>query len=179
MSEPQPDYDPVTLRETYPDPAAVGERITELRREIAAAPDDIAELAARGELVELLRGSGRLDDALAEGRLAIDRARLVGTAPQQHTARLRVAHVHQWRAEFPAADAEFDQLLADAERFGPVIAAFTHQHAGMNDYDQGRFPVAAEHFATALRIRREFELPDDQIATSEQALAAARRREAG
>jgi tetratricopeptide (TPR) repeat protein len=170
-----PTYDPETLRESYPDPDAVRQRIAELRRDIGSAPDDVAELMARGELVDLLRASGVLDDALAQARLAVDRAELVGSAPQQHTARLRLAHVYQWRGEFVESDLLFIELLAAAAGFGPVIEAFTHQHAGQNDYDQRRYDDAAEHFAAALELRRRHELPDEQIASSERALAAARR----
>ncbi len=177
MTEPlEPTYDPRTLHESYPDPAAVQDRITQLRRDVAEAPDDIAELIARGELVDLLRGAGDLDAALTEARLAADRAELVGTAPQQHTAQLRLAHVHQWRGEFADSDALFADLVPAGSGFGPAIDAFTRQHAGLNDYDQGRYAAAAEHFAAALEVRRATDLPTEQIEASEQALAAARGR---
>jgi tetratricopeptide (TPR) repeat protein len=177
MTEPlEPTYDPQTLRESYPDPAAVQGRITQLRRDVAEAPDDIAELIARGELTDLLRAAGEPDAALTEARLAVDRAELVGTPAQQHTAELRLAHVHQWRGEFAEADALFARLVAAGPAFGPAIDAFTRQHAGLNDYDQGRYAAAAEHFAAALALRRATDLPADEIASSEQALAAARAR---
>ena len=175
----QPSYDPDTLREVWADERAVREQIALLRLRIAGAPDDIAELMDRGELVGLLRSVGDLDDALAQARLALERAELVGTPAQQHTARLRLAHVLQWQGEFGTSDALFAQLSADAPAFGPIIVAFTHQHAGKNDYDQGRFAAAADHFAAALSIRTEFELPADQVASSTQALDAARRRQSG
>ena len=175
-SDPEYTLDPQTLHEVYLDAAAVDRRIAELRPEIARAPDDIAELMSRGELVGLLRGSGRLDEALEQAELAMRRAELVGTQAQQHTARLRLAHVHQWRGEFADSNVLFTELLAAADQFGPVIAAFTHQHAGKNDYDQGHWADAREHFATALRIREELELPPDQIESSRVAVAAAERR---
>ena len=168
-------FDPRTLHEVYADRAAVRERIAELRTEIRTAPDDIAELVSRGDLVGLLRGVGDLDDALDEGRRAVDRADQVGTQAQQHTARLRLAHVHQWRGEFAQSNLAFTELLNAASQFGPVIEAFTHQHAGMNDYDQGHYADAREHFDRALRIRKEFELPDEETASSQLALDAAER----
>jgi tetratricopeptide (TPR) repeat protein len=167
--------DPETLRERYADPDAVAVRIEELRREVRTAPDDIAELVSRGELVTLLRGSGRLDEALDEARAAADRAEIVGTAAQQHTARVRLAHVHQRRGEFAESNVLFTELLAAAKQFGPVIEAFTHQHAGKNDYDQGHWTDARDHFAQALQIRDELELPDEQRESSRIALAAAQR----
>lgn len=168
--------DPETLRESYPDPAAVQARVEALRAQIRTAPDEIAELLARGELVILLRGLGELDEALNEGNAAADRAEIAGTPAQQHTARIRLAHVHQWRGEFAESNLIFTELLAAAQQFGPVIEAFTHQHAGENDYDQGHWADARDHFARASAIREELELPDDERASSRLALAAALRR---
>jgi hypothetical protein len=169
-------YDPDTLHEVYADPAEVRAQIAQLRAEVRDAPDEIAELRARGELVGLLRGIGDLDDALIEGRRAADRAEIAGTAAQQHLARLRLAHVHQWRGEFVDSNIAFTELLNAADQFGPVVEAFTHQHAGKNSYDQQHYADAHGHFTRALAIRREFELPDDQIASSQLAVDTAQRR---
>jgi tetratricopeptide (TPR) repeat protein len=173
MTEPR--LHPETLREVYPDGAAAQARMASLRTEIRQAPDEIAELMARGELVVLLRGVGELDDALTEARAAVDRAEIAGNRAQQHTARVRLAHVHQWRGEFAESNLLFTELLAATTRFGPVIEAFTHQHAGKNDYDQGHWADARDHFARALALREELELPADQVDASRVALAAATR----
>lgn len=69
----EPTFDAETLRETYADPDAVRARVAELGAEVRQAPDDIAELMARGELVALLRGLGSLDDALREALAAAER----------------------------------------------------------------------------------------------------------
>jgi hypothetical protein len=178
MTEPTydpPTLDPETLHEIYRDPSAVQARIEQLRPDIRDAPDEIAELMARGELVGLLRGTGQLAEALNEANAAVDRAEIAGSAAQQHTARVRLAHVHQWRGEFGESNLLFTELLAVATQFGPVIEAFTHQHAGKNDYDQGHWADARDHFLRALTIRDELELPDDERAASRIALAAARR----
>jgi hypothetical protein len=173
--EPRYVIDPETLREVYADPSTVPARIERLRADVRSAPDDIAELMSRGELVTLLRASGELDDALYEARAAAERAETVGTPAQQHTARVRLAHVHQWRGEFAESNLLFTELLAAARQFGPVIEAYTHQHAGKNAYDQRHWADARDHFARALAIREELELPDDQIASSRLALSAAQR----
>ncbi|MBE7188899.1 hypothetical protein [Jatrophihabitans endophyticus] len=167
-------YDPETLHEHYADEAAARARTDVLRGEIRSAPDEIGELAARGELVERLRGIGELDDALDEANAAVDRAEIAGNAAQQHTARLRLAQVHQWRGEFAESNLLVTELLAAATSFGPVIEAFTRQQAGGNDYDQGHWADAREHFARALTIRDELELSEREA--SRVSLAAAERR---
>lgn len=172
----EPTYDPETLREVYPDPDAVRARIRELRRDIAEAADDTAELMARGELVGLLRGIGELDQALRQARIAVDRSILAGSPAQQHTAKLRLAQVLQWRGEYVEADMLYIELGQAGGEFGPVIDAYTRQHIGENDYEQGRYRDAEWQFIQALVLREMFELPDEQIAASKQALAAARQR---
>lgn len=165
--------DPETLHEVYADPDAVRARVQQLRAEVRDALDVIDELRARGELVEYLRGLGELDDALTEARRAVDRADIAGNPAQQHTARLRLADVQQWRGDFGDSNMIFTELLSAAAQFGPVIEAFTHQHAGQNDYDQQHWADARDHFARAVAIREELEL--DEAQASRLALAAAQR----
>ena len=167
--------DPETLHEVYADPEAVRGRIQQLRAEVRDALDEIDELRARGELVEFLRGVGELYDALTEARRAVDRADIAGNGAQQHMARLRLAHVQQWRGDFVESNLIFTELLAAAAQFGPVIEAFTHQHAGMNDYDQGHWSDARAQFEQALVIREKLELHEAEV--SRVALAAAVRHE--
>ncbi len=171
-------YDPETLREIVGDPDALQARIAQLHRELAEQNEPPAELMLRGELVGRLRSGGRLDEALAEAQIALERARAVGTPAQQHLASLRKAHVHQWRGEFGTSNAMFDQLLSHGDEFGPVVQAFTYQHAGKNLYEQGRFAAAVDEFARALALRQEFELPDDQIESSRFSLDTARAKAA-
>ena len=180
MSEPAPPLlpvlDPDTLHESFPDAAVAQGRAGELRIEIRDAPDEIAELVARGDLVDILRGLGEFDDALHEAHAAADRAEIAGNAAMQHTARLRLAHVHQRRGEFADSNVVVTELLPAAEQFGPVIEAYTHHHAGLIDYAQGHWDDARDHFARALAIRDELELADDERAASRLALEAAQRQ---
>jgi tetratricopeptide (TPR) repeat protein len=170
VTEFEPRYDPETLHEDYAEPAAVRGRVQQLRAEVRDALDPIDELRARGELVSYLRGLGELDDALAEGKRAVDRADMVGNGAQQHMARLRLAHVQQWRGEFAESNMIFTELLGVAGQFGPVIEAFTYQQAGTNDYDQRHWADARDHFDRALAIRTELDVPEAE--SSRLALAA-------
>jgi hypothetical protein len=176
MTELEPTWDPDTLHEVYADIPAVQSRVTALRGDVRDAPDEIAEFVARGELVDLLRGVEDLDAALVEGQRAVDRAVVAGTPAQQHLARVRLATVQQWRGEFGESNVAFTELMHAAGQFGPVIAAFTHDRAGRNAFEQHDFAAAHDHFARALALRQEFELPADQIASAQFALEAASRR---
>ncbi len=166
--------DPDTLQEVFDDPEAAAEHVEVLRQRIRDAPDEIAELLSRTELIELLRALGRLDEALDEANAAVDRAEIAGTAAQVHLARVRLANVHRQRGEYSDSNVLFTELLAAADQFGPVVEAFTHQGAGQNDFDQQHWDDAIARFAHALRIREELELDDADA--SRLALAAARRR---
>ena len=166
-------FDPETLHEVYADPAAVRARVQQLHAEVRDALDPIDEMRARGELVGFLRGLGELDDALDHARRAVDRADIAGNGAQQHMARLRLAHVQQWRGDFAESNMIFTELLAAAAQFGPVIEAFTHHHAGLNDYDQGHWVDARARFERALAIRAELEV--EEAESSRLALAAAER----
>lgn len=183
MTEPEPPLppvlDPQTLHESYPDEVLARARAEELRAELRSVPDEIAELVARGDLVDLLRGLGELDEAMHEAHAAADRAEIAGNTAMQHTARLRLAQVHQRRGEFADSNVIVTELLPAAEQFGPVIEAYTHQHAGLNDYAQGHWDDARDHFARALALRDELELPDDERAASRLGLEAAARRLGG
>ncbi|WP_375503459.1 hypothetical protein [uncultured Jatrophihabitans sp.] len=180
MSEPapalQPLLDPETLHESYPDPDAARARAEQLRVEIRTAVDEIGELVARGDLVDLLRGLDELEDALPEATAAADRAEIAGNAAMQHTARLRLARVHQRRGEFADSNVIVTELLPAAEQFGLVIEAYTHHHAGLNDFAQRHWDDARDHFARALAIREDLELADDERAASRTGLEAAQRR---
>jgi tetratricopeptide (TPR) repeat protein len=168
--------DPQTLRERYTDLAAVARRIEELRADVGRAPDPVAELVARGDLVELLAVAGRQDEALAEAERAADRADRVGNPAQQHMARLRLARVHTLRGEYPQSTLLYTELLASGERFGPVIEAVTSHYAALDAFGQQHWSDARDHFARALALREEYDLPDDEREASRLGLDAALRR---
>jgi tetratricopeptide (TPR) repeat protein len=154
----------------------VDEAAVRARLAVLAGRDD---LASRGERVGLLRMTGHLDEAAAEGRAALAVARAAGTPAQQVAAMIRLGHVYQYRHEWAAAD----ELLAEALRMAseldpavPSLVAFAHQHAGRNHVDQGRLAEAAAAFAAALEIRLAIGAPDDQVESSRGALAHATAR---
>lgn len=171
--------DPESLHEAMDDPEAADLSIAALRARLAVPGLEPAEeLALRARLGGEARATGRLDLAVEVLRAALALAERAGTPRQRLLARLRLAHAHQWRCEWAESDALFARCLADAGALPELTErdrAFVHQHAGKNDYDQGRWREAAAHFERALALR----MPGgdrELIASSRQALEAARRR---
>jgi hypothetical protein len=154
----------------------VARRVDDLRGEIRNAPEPVAELLARGDVVDLLAAGGRLDEALAEAQAAADRADITGNAAQQHMARLRLAGVHTRRGEYAQSTLLYTELLPAAERFGPVIEAVTAHAAALDAYAQQHWTDARDQFARALALREEYDLPDDEREASRLGLEAALRR---
>ncbi|WP_235019849.1 tetratricopeptide repeat protein [Ruania rhizosphaerae] len=102
---------------------------------------------------------------------------------------LRLAHVLQWQRRFALADLLFRRALHSAEsacvtaepgsrqeRVAIAMKYFAWQHGGKSLFDQDRYDEALEWFLTALRLRQEAGAPDDQLASTRQAIAATRRR---
>ena len=182
--------DDATLRDVPDDVDAAWSRVRELE---ALGPDgdgervvwlrmlgDLTSAAALGWLVlGRAGGPGDVDAARARPDLAVD---ALGPA-------LRLAHVLQWQRRFVEADDLFVAAIDSAERIAatgpegsPVAAratsmtAFGYQHLGKSRFDEGRHDEALQLFEAALAIRVASEAPADQIASSRQAIAAARRR---
>lgn len=188
--------DPDSLREVPGDVTAVwahvealeargaeadGERVAWLRILGALASAETlawADVARRG-------GPGRLAD------LPTTAADLPRAA---YRPLLRLAHVLHWQrrhedahavvdAVRDAASATVARAAADGDeavrRDGAAVLGFADQHQGKVRYDEGRYAEAAALFAAALERRQREEAPADQVASSRQALEAARRRQAG
>lgn len=164
------DTDPVTLREIVPDPAALRTILDAVDRALEDTADDQRAERSRlyGQRCVLLRLLGDLAGALTAGRLGL---RYSGTDPAQVTvAGIRLAHVHQWRREYRAADAMFAQALEGAP---DGYRSFAYQHAGKSAYEQGDADTAIKYFESAVRLRSAG--PPDLLASAELALAAAHR----
>lgn len=164
------DTDPVTLREVVEDPLALKVILDAVQEGLAASTDDQRDERSRlyGQQCVLLRLLGDLDGALAAARLSL---RYSGDDPAQVTvAGIRLANVHQWRAEYVAADGIYAQVLESAP---DGYRSFAALHAGKSRYEQGEADAAIRHFENAVRLRSTG--PADLLAAAEQALAAGRR----
>jgi len=167
------DIDPVTLREIVLDAAPLQAILDAVHAALDATRDDERAERSRlyGQQCVLLRLLGDLDGALASGRLSL---RYSGDDPALITvAGVRLANVHQWRAEYQAADGIYAQVL---ERAPDGYRSFACQNAGKSRYEQGDPDVAIAHFENAVRLRSAG--PPDLLASAQQALDAAHRLKA-
>ncbi|WP_406071831.1 WG repeat-containing protein [Micromonospora sp. NBC_01638] len=143
--------DPVTLREELTEP----DDLRAIRRRLTAKLGSAIDNRARARLLSLRavasRILGDLDDALADGRLALTYAEATGELRRTALAQARLAHVLRWRGDF----AEADQLFAQANsvELPDRLRAALHEHTGRSCYDQGRLMEACQHFEQALDLR--------------------------
>ncbi|MEU4717579.1 WG repeat-containing protein [Micromonospora purpureochromogenes] len=144
--------DPETLREVVAD----ADELRTLRRRLTEKLGASLDNRARARLLSLRAVVSRvvhdLDDALADGRLALTYAEATGELRRTALARARLAEVLRWKGEF----AEADRLFAEANsaELPDRLRAALHEHAGRSCYDQGRLMEACEHFERALDLRR-------------------------
>ena len=100
---------------------------------------------------------------------------------------MRLAHVLHWQGRYRDADVLFEAALTCAEEASTAIDAaaqrratslrtFALQHLGKSRFDEGRLDESLAMFEQALTLRLRIGAPDDQIASSRQAIAAARAR---
>ncbi len=188
--------DPDSLREVPGDVTAVWAHVEAL---------EARGVDADGERVAWLRILGALASAETLAWADVVRhggptslAALPGAAPALATAAyrpmLRLAHVLHWQRRHADADAVVDAVRRAAEataghavtvgdeavrRDCAAVLGFADQHQGKVRYDEGRYAEAAVLFGAALQRRQREQAPADQVASSRQALEAARRRQAG
>ncbi|MFV2101394.1 WG repeat-containing protein [Micromonospora sp. LOL_024] len=145
--------DPATLRELVDDPEELRSVRQQLTDKLATALDN----RSRARLLSLRAVASRvlddLDDALADGRMALTYAEATGELRRTALAQARLAHVLHWRGEF----AEADRLFAEANsvELPDRLRAALHEHAARCCYDQGRLIEACHHFERALDLRGE------------------------
>ncbi|MGV2952754.1 tetratricopeptide repeat protein [Glutamicibacter sp. AGC46] len=174
--------DPVSLREVVSNEAAVESRIEEL--ENIGEPGD-------AERISWLRMLGRLQEAEELGWITLvksggmtDNRQIVTPLPFQAVAgALRLAHVLHWQKRYSQADRLFTAALESAQseidnsEMNPVaarsLAAFAWQHLGKLHFDQGQFADALQSFESALVLRQELKSPEDQLASTRQAICTA------
>ncbi len=164
------DTDPVTLREIVADPTPLREILVAVQEALGESADEDRAERSRlyGQRCVLLRLLGDLDGALTAARLSL---RYSGDDPSLVTiAGIRLANVHQWRAEYGVADGIYAQALEGAP---DGYRSFACLHAGKSRYEQGDADAAIRHFENAVRLRSSG--PADLLAAAEQALEAAHR----
>lgn len=163
-------FDSETLRELI-DVQQCTERLSEL--------GDQRSLAALLERVWLLKVLGRLEDALVVSEQSVRLARMGGTRKDLLRARILHASVQNQRGAFTAARHELTTCAAEAEGQGwSALAAFAYQHRGKVSYDAAEYTEARSDFKKALFLRQDAGAPEDQLASTMQAIEATEHRRA-
>ncbi|RKN51326.1 WG repeat-containing protein [Micromonospora endolithica] len=143
--------DPTTLREVVEEPEdfrVVRRRLTE---KLGSAVDNRSRARLLSLRAVVSRIVGDLDDALADGRLALTYAEATGELRRTSLAQARLAHVLRWRGEYAEADRLFAH--ANSDELPDRLRAALHEHAGRCCFDQGRLIEACDHFERALDLR--------------------------
>lgn len=165
-------FDPDTLREAVDDRDGLEEIRDMLTTKLNAHSDNPSRarlLSLRAVVSRILRD---LNQAQADGKLALAHAEATGELRRVAIAQARLAHVLQWRGEFEEADRLF--ALANSTELPDRLRATMHQHAGKSAYDQGRYMEACNHFEKALELRKAED--PEMIASTELALDAVFRK---
>lgn len=175
--------DPASLREVVTNEAAVDSRIEEL--------ENIGE-SGDAERISWLRMLGRLQEAeklgwitLVKSGGATDTRQIVTPLPFHAVASaLRLAHVLHWQKKYNQADRLFTAALESAQSeidsseinlvAARSLTAFAWQHIGKLRFDQGQFADALRSFESALVLRQELQSPEDQLASTRQAICTAK-----
>ncbi|MEV0154573.1 WG repeat-containing protein [Micromonospora sp. NPDC050686] len=145
--------DPATLREDPGDPELLRTVRDRLTAKLGAALDNRSRARLLSLRAVVSRILGNLDDALADGRLALTYAEATGELRRTALARARLAQVLRWRGDH----AEADRLFAEANsaELPDRLRAALHEHTGRSCYDQGRLMEACHHFERALDLGHE------------------------
>ncbi|PZG07519.1 hypothetical protein C1I95_30930 [Micromonospora craterilacus] len=145
--------DPTSLRDVVDDPEELRTVRDRLTDKLAGALDNRSRARLLSLRAVASRVLGDLDDALADGRMALTYAEATGELRRAALAQARLAHVLRWRGEF----AEADRLFAEANsaELPDRLRAALHEHSARCCYDQGRLIEACHHFERALDLRGE------------------------
>ncbi|MBO4210188.1 tetratricopeptide repeat protein [Micromonospora echinofusca] len=160
--------DPETLRELPDQPDTLRTVREQLGAKLGTALDDRARARLLSLRAVVSRVLGDLDQALADGTLALAHAEATGELRRIAIVKARLAHVHQWRGEFDEADRLY--LEANSSELPDRLRATMHEHAGRCCLEQGRYIEACHHFERALDLRTVIDA--DLVARTELALDA-------
>jgi len=147
--------------------------------EARAAEDRAAVLRLLGYLGEARRVLGQHDGAVAALEEALALAGELGEARAEVANAIRLAEAHKYRGDLELAETMLRDILARVRAEGMTrYEDFALQHLGKCRLDQGDAVEAMAYLEAALALRREKGDPG-LIASTEQALARARRMQTG
>jgi tetratricopeptide (TPR) repeat protein len=151
-------YDPTTLREQV-DPVALEERLEEL--------GSLRSAAALDEKVELLRLSGKLDEAWDIANQAVRQARFGGDREMLALARVRRAQVQQALGKLEPALADLTDCVNESHAHDwSATEAFALQQRGRVNFDMENYEAARRDFSDALKVHVRIKSSPDEVDAS-------------
>jgi tetratricopeptide (TPR) repeat protein len=163
------------LRNTPVDPAGLRRYVIELLGSLPSAGKNHGKrVSILGEAGVHLRCLGELKEAeqvLREAlRIAVDEQLGIRREVQQ---KIRLAHVLQDQKKFAQSNALFEEIISvcRTDDEASVYLHFALQHSGKNQFEQNNFSEALALFEEAMELRLKQDAPEDQIRSTQRALA--------
>lgn len=162
------------LRFIPKDPKALENYIAELAEKVKVTQDISEQVSLQGEIGVYLRSLDLFDEAaniLQSVRQKIKENNLGLRKEIQNE--IRLAHVFQEAKQFEKSNLLFDEVIEKCRTLPDATSLlhFALQHAGKNEFDQGRYSSALNFFEEALSIRIKESAPPDQIDSTRAAIA--------
>ncbi|MGZ3805842.1 MAG: GNAT family N-acetyltransferase [Pseudobdellovibrionaceae bacterium] len=148
--------------------------IVQLKNKLKASQDLSERVNLQGELGVHLRALDLFDEAEAALQEVIEIIKENGLGLRKEIQnKIRLAHVFQEAKKFKQSNllfVEIIRLCRTVDELNPLFH-FALQHAGKNEFDQGKYSSALQHFEETLSLRLKELVPLDQIESTRTALA--------
>lgn len=163
-----------SLRYIPKDPVTLRKHIEELKDRVKNAQDISEYVRLQGEIGVYLRSLDLFEEAQTVLQHVIDiiAKNKLGLRKEIQN-KIRLAHVFQEAKKFQQSNLLFSEVVQTCrsiEEASPLLH-FALQHAGKNEFDQGKYAEALENFEEALSLRQAQSAPSDQIQSTQAAIA--------
>lgn len=162
------------LRFIPKDPRALKKYIDELKYQAKNTQDISERVSLQGEIGVCLRSLDLFEEAQAilQNVIEIIEKNNLGLRKVIQN-KIRLAHVFQETKQFQQSNSLFSEVIQtcrSTDDASPLLH-FALQHAGKNEFDQGKYAVALENFEEALSLRLSIAAPLDQVESTQAAIA--------
>lgn len=161
------------LRFVPKDPSILQRHIEDLKKNLGQITEPKGRVSLLGEIGVYLRQLDSFKEAenylqqalelIAQNNLGIDK---------EVQQKIRLAHVWQEMKRFSKSNSLFSEIIYTCRnnKDASPYLDFALQHAGKNEFDQGCYQSALDHFREALELRLAKNSPADQIESTQIAI---------